>query len=130
MPRRGSFTWASRWVATICLIRPARRRARPASTIAISLELAEVLVIEDPGAGGQQFDLRTSGDEPFAVDEYLAHLRMIPAHHSDRHFGPPMQLLVARLRDAHVEATPQVGHHRPHDRPLLLQRVDVAEQHV
>jgi hypothetical protein len=48
--------------------------------------------------------------------------------HSDQ--GTAVQVQVARLGDGHLELAPQLGHDGPHHGPFLLQRVDVAEQHV
>ena len=41
-----------------------------------------------------------------------------------------MQVDMPRFRDSDVVLSPELGHDWPDDRPLLLQRLDVAEQNV
>ena len=48
----------------------------------------------------------------------------------DADHGTAVQVLVADLGGGHGEAAPQLGHDRPDDGALALERVDVAQQQV
>lgn len=41
-----------------------------------------------------------------------------------------MQVYMPRLRDSDVVLSPELSHDRLDDRPLLLQRMNIAEQNV
>ena len=69
--------------------------------------------------------------QALAVVEYLGGVSRGVGHYRYPDLGPSMQVKMARLgdRDTRV-ATAQLGDERPDDGPLLLERADVAEQHV
>jgi hypothetical protein len=63
----------------------------------------------------------------------LEHLHDVPVrrgHRGDGNLGSPVQVEIAGLGRRDLEAPPQFGHDRPHDRALLLQRMDITEQEV
>src|SRR5699024_9076264 len=51
-------------------------------------------------------------------------------HYRPTDLGPPVQVLLAHLRDRHRELPAQFGHDRTDQRTLLFERVDVTEEDV
>src|SRR4051794_33353506 len=151
-PSRGSLTRFSSASATISWIRSASLRARAVSAIAVVLFLGAtrgsdgavvlrtgqrrhrfpsgvslVLVVPDPWTGGQQFHLRTTGDQPLAGVEHLPAVRRVGGDQRHPEFGPAVQVEVTGLRRADVEPPAQLGDDRTDHGAFLLQRVNVAE---
>src|SRR5690348_2944386 len=92
MPSRGSLICISIAVATICLMRPANRRARAASAISV-LPSLQIVVIKDPPAGGQQVDVRPLRQQPFARVEDLARVPVVAGHEGHRDLGAAVEVL-------------------------------------
>ena len=46
------------------------------------------------------------------------------------YLGPPIEIQAADLGGRYGEAALELGHDRAHDRPLLFQRADVAQQQI
>src|SRR4051794_29452167 len=101
MPSRGSLTCISIVDATICLIRPANRRARGAS--AISYLLFQVLVVEHPVSSRQQLDLGAPGEESFTLLEHLGRVPVRRADDRDGDLRPAVQVQIAGLGRRHLE---------------------------
>lgn len=81
-------------------------------------------------AGGQQFQLRVTGDQSLAGVQYLGDVRRGTRDGRDPDQGTAMQVLMSGLADRDVESTSQFGDDRPDGGPLLLQRMNVAEQDI
>jgi len=96
----------------------------------LSIESSEIVVVEHAVARRQQLDLAPPGDEALAVLEHLDDVAMCRRHRGHSYLGAPVQVRVTGLRRRHFEAAAQLGDDRPHDRPLLFQRMDVAQQQV
>ena len=89
-----------------------------------------VVVVVVPPPGGEQHHLGAAGDEPLTAVQDLADVPGVAGHHRTADLGPAVQILVAYLCGAHTVLALQFGHDGPHDRPLLLERVHVAEEQV
>ena len=118
-------------MATICLMRPASRRARPASTIAISF-LVQIVVVEHAASRADSSSTSgrpaTSRSQASSTSVTCCVRRRATSATDD--LGPPVQVLIAGLGRGDREPPAQLGHDRPDHRPLLLQRMHVAEQQV
>ena len=78
----------------------------------------------------QQRHLRSLGQQPLAGVEDVGDLSGVARDggHADLHAA--VQVEVADLGGGDGEAAPQLGHDRPDDGALALERVDVAQQQV
>src|SRR5207302_3809708 len=128
MPSRGSLTCRSMTSATISRTRMLILRVRAWSRTASSSTV--VLRPDQSSVRRQEIDLGPPGREPLALVEHLAAVRRIGGddRHSDRR--RPVQVELANLCRRNVNPPLQLAHYRPDHRSLLLERVDVPEQHV
>ena len=78
----------------------------------------------------QQLDLGAPGDQPLARLQYLNTVGTIRRDDRHAHQRPPVQLEMPCLCGTHLEPAPELSHDRPHDRPLLLQRMNIPEQEI
>ena len=131
MPSRGSLTCISSAVATICLMRSARRRALPASAMAmLPSVLGQVIIIEQPPAHREQLDLRPAGNEPLAAVQHLDHMGMRRGHRATDTSARRCRSSAPVSAAATSIPPAQLRDHRPHDRPLVLQRPHVTQQQI
>src|SRR5829696_1404175 len=132
MPSRGSFTWFSSVDATISRMRTASRRARAWSATGTPRPFVRVSgpgtlrrlvgVPEQLPPNGQQLHLGVFRNQPLASVEQLAHVRGVGGDGGDADLRPAMQVGVAHFGRGHRVPPAQLGHDRPYDGPLLLQR--------
>jgi hypothetical protein len=88
-----------------------------------------VAAVRDSAARREEFDLGTFCDESLGRIQHAGHVSGISRGDGDTDSGPTVELMLADLSDAHLEAA-QVGDQRTHDRSLLLERVHVTEKDV
>src|SRR6476620_3793991 len=151
MASRGSLTWCCSSVATMVTMRLASRRARAVSAMVFppvlgtgydpgpagsrcqrrysGLSGSFVMRADHPSPGCQQFDLHLVDDLAFAAVQYPLHLGDIRRNRRDGDQRPAVPIGVTGLGDGDLQPAQPV-HDRPDDRPLVLERVHRAEQHV
>jgi len=87
--------------------------------------------VVQPLPGRQQLNFRAGGHQALALVKHLVGVSRGVRHHRYPDLGPPMQVKVTCLGDRDAgEPAAQLGDNRPDDGPLLLERADIAKQHV
>src|SRR3954470_22615308 len=126
MPSRGSLTCRSMNSATISRTRTLIRRvlARSATTS------SSVFRADEPAAGGQQVDLRSTSDESLTLIQHVSAVPCIRSHDGNSNRRAPVQVEMVGLRDRYLEPSPQLPDDRPHYCSFFFERVHIPEQHV
>lgn len=78
----------------------------------------------------KQFELGLTGDQAFGTVQQVDNMGLLAGDAAHPYTGSPMQLHMIDFGCADLKASSQFGDHRADQRPLLLQRMDVAEQQV
>jgi hypothetical protein len=95
------------------------------------VDLALVIIwTQYPVPGGQQLQLGPSGNHPLAGVEHVSHVATVSGDSGNSDQRPAVQVKVPGLGYRDVEAPTELRDHRPDQRALLLQGVNVTEQDV
>jgi hypothetical protein len=93
--------------------------------------MSSLLLSQEPLPRGQEFDVGTRSHQPLTGVEHLDGVSGRGGHYRDSDLCPAMQVHVPALghRNPGIAAA-DLGYHRGHRRPFLLEGTDVTEQYV